>query len=174
MKSYTVRNRYKKSVYNYDHYHNEDLGISLTNEEMYRWGEATITPTDDIELDELMIAAVKENDDEEEYWGSTDISSFCDYQLEEFDDQCSGFVEDISYPDDLTVAQVIAYIDDESLAEQAQEIADDYECENVGEFLQLLYEDMGWDFFDMLFGDPVDYDIVFEGPLRVEEISDGE
>ena len=167
MKRYTVKTRYKKSVYSYDYYHNADLGISLTNEEMFRWGEATITPNED-ELADLMRAT------DEELWEDTDITAFEDYDIEELDDQCSGFLEDVSYPEDLTVAQIIAYIDNESLAEQAQEIADDNECEDVGELLQLLYEEMGWDFFEMLFMEPDDYSIEFQGPLTVEEIVDGE
>jgi hypothetical protein len=84
-KFYKISPKWKKSIYEYSKYENEDKTISFTTEEMYRWGHCIIKVEN---YEELLEIIGDPNDDRNEF-------EFDHSQVEdlEVDDQCSFYFE---------------------------------------------------------------------------------
>jgi len=86
MKYYKVEPKWKKSIYEYSTWSNEDKSKTFTMEEMYRWGHVIIKVDD--EIDETIEDYIGDaNDPNNEF----EISV---YEDAEVDDQCSLYFEE--------------------------------------------------------------------------------
>jgi|SRR6056300_825960 len=111
MKYYKISPKWKKSIFEYQTYENEDKTISFTTEEMYRWGHCVIKVEN---YEELLDIIGDPNDDRNEF-------EFDHTQVEdmEVDDQCSFYFEN---PKGITIDEL-----DEKYEEDYDYIQDNYE-----------------------------------------------
>ena len=86
-KFYKVSPKFKKSIYEYQSYRDDEKGISCQTEEMYRWGHCIIKVESDEELTEII---GDKNDAYNEFeFGHTMTED------QEVDDQCSFYFNDV-------------------------------------------------------------------------------
>jgi len=82
-KYYKISPKFKKSIYEYQTYKDEDKNISFQTEEMYRWGHCILKVEDGDELSDTIGDA---NDDRNEFeFDHTMVEE------QEVDDQCSFY-----------------------------------------------------------------------------------
>lgn len=86
-KFYKVSPKWKKSIFEYQVFKDEEKGISCEVEEMYRWGHCVIKVEDDDELEDI-IGDPNDANNEFEF----DHSMVED---QEVDDQCSFYFNDV-------------------------------------------------------------------------------
>jgi len=84
-KYYKVSPKWKKSIFEYQSYENEDKTISFTTEEMYRWGHCIVKVEDGDKLEDII---GDKDDDRNEF--EFDHSMVEDMEV---DDQCSFYFE---------------------------------------------------------------------------------
>src|SRR6056300_1463291 len=84
-KFYKISPKWKKSIYEYSKYENDDNTISFNTEEMYRWGHCILKVENDEEL--LDIIGDKDDSYNEFEFDHTMIEE------QEVDDHCSFYFE---------------------------------------------------------------------------------
>jgi len=86
-KFYKVSPKFKKSIYEYQTYRDDDKGVSCETEEMYRWGHCVIKVESDEELTEII---GDKDDDYNEFEFDHTVT-----EDQEVDDQCSFYFNDV-------------------------------------------------------------------------------
>ena len=86
-KFYKVSPKFKKSIYEYQSYRDDEKGISCQTEEMYRWGHCIIKVESDEELTEII---GDKNDAYNEFEFDHTMT-----EDQEVDDQCSFYFNDV-------------------------------------------------------------------------------
>ena len=129
---YKISPKWKKSIFEYQTFRNEDNTISFTTEEMYRWGHCIVKVEDGEKLEDIIGDA---NDPMNEFeFDSLEVED------QEVDDQCSFYFEN---PKGITTEEL-----DEN------------------------YEEDGWDYLLNNFGEPEDFYTMYQGELKVEDVTD--
>ena len=129
---YKISPKWKKSIFEYQTFRNEDNTISFTTEEMYRWGHCIVKVEDGEKLEDIIGDA---NDPMNEFeFDSLEVED------QEVDDQCSFYFEN---PKGITTEEL-----DEN------------------------YEEDGWDYLVNNFGEPEDFYTMYQGELKVEDVTD--
>ena len=129
---YKISPKWKKSIFEYQTFKNEDNTISFTTEEMYRWGHCIVKVEDGEKLEDIIGDA---NDPMNEFeFDSLEVED------QEVDDQCSFYFEN---PKGITTEEL-----DEN------------------------YEENGWDYLVDNFGEPEDFYTMYQGELKVEDVTD--
>ena len=82
-KYYKISPNWKKSIYEYQTYKDEEKGISFETEEMYRWGHCIVKVKDGEELSDII--GDKDDDQNEFEFDHTMVED------QEVDDQCSFY-----------------------------------------------------------------------------------
>ena len=112
-KFYKVSPKWKKSIYEYSKYENEDNTKSFVTEEMYRWGHCVVKVEDGNELADIIGNPIdKRNEFEFDHTMVED---------QEVDDQCSFYFQNCKG------------ITDEELNEKYEDEGQDYLLDNFGE-----------------------------------------
>jgi len=112
-KFYKVSPKWKKSIYEYSKYENEDNTKSFVTEEMYRWGHCVVKVEDGNELADIIGNPIdKRNEFEFDHTMVED---------QEVDDQCSFYFQNCKG------------ITDEELNEKYEDEGHDYLLDNFGE-----------------------------------------
>ena len=86
-KFYKVSPKFKKSIYEYQTYRDDDKGVSCETEEIYRWGHCVIKVESDEELTEII---GDKDDDYNEFEFDHTVT-----EDQEVDDQCSFYFNDV-------------------------------------------------------------------------------
>ena len=87
-KFYKVSPKWKKSIFEYQTFKNEEKGISCQTEEMYRWGHCVVKVEDDEELSHII---GDKNDSNNEFeFDHTMVED------QEVDDQCSFYFNEVN------------------------------------------------------------------------------
>jgi len=86
-KFYKVSPKWKKSIFEYQIFKDEEKGISCETEEMYRWGHCVIKVEDDEELSDIIGDPNDANNEFEFDHGMVED--------QEVDDQCSFYFNDV-------------------------------------------------------------------------------
>jgi len=129
---YKISPKWKKSIFEYQTFRNEDNTISFTTEEKYRWGHCIVKVEDGEKLEDI-IGDVNDPMNEFEF-DSLEVED------QEVDDQCSFYFEN---PKGITTEEL-----DEN------------------------YEEGGWDYLMNNFGEPEDFYTMYQGELKVEDVTD--
>jgi len=112
-KFYKVSPKWKKSIYEYSKYENEDNTKSFVTEEMYRWGHCVVKVEDGNELADIIGNPIDSRNEFE-----------FDHKMvedQEVDDQCSFYFQNCKG------------ITDEELDEKYEDGGHDYLLDNFGE-----------------------------------------
>jgi len=112
-KFYKISPKWKKSIFEYTRYENDDNTISFYTEEMYRWGHCVVKVKDDEELSDII--GDKDDNNNEFEFDSTMVED------QEVDDQCSFYFENTKG------------ITTEELDEKYEEDGHDYIEKNYGD-----------------------------------------
>jgi len=112
-KFYKVSTKWKKSIYEYSKYENEDNTKSFTTEEMYRWGHCVVKVEDGKELADIIGNPIDSRNEFE--FDHTMVED------QEVDDQCSFYFQNCKG------------ITEEELDEKYEDGGHDYLLDNFGE-----------------------------------------
>ena len=112
-KFYKVSPKWKKSIYEYSKYENEDNTKSFVTEEMYRWGHCVVKVEDGNELADIIGNPIDSRNEFE--FDHTMVED------QEVDDQCSFYFQNCKG------------ITDEELDEKYEDGGHDYLLDNFGE-----------------------------------------
>ena len=112
-KFYKVSPKWKKSIYEYSKYENEDNTKSFTTEEMYRWGHCVVKVEDGNELADIIGNPIDSRNEFE--FDHTMVEE------QEVDDQCSFYFQNCKG------------IEEEELDEKYEDGGHDYLLDNFGE-----------------------------------------
>ena len=112
-KFYKVSPKWKKSIYEYSKYENDDNTKSFTTEEMYRWGHCVVKVEDGNELADIIGNPIDSRNEFE--FDHTMVEE------QEVDDQCSFYFQNCKG------------IEEEELDEKYEDGGHDYLLDNFGE-----------------------------------------
>ena len=112
-KFYRVSPKWKKSIYEYSKYENDDNTKSFTTEEMYRWGHCVVKVEDGNELADIIGNPIDSRNEFE--FDHTMVED------QEVDDQCSFYFQNCKG------------ITEEELDEKYEDGGHDYLLDNFGE-----------------------------------------
>jgi len=112
-KFYLISPKWKKSIYEYSKYENDDNTKSFTTEEMYRWGHCVVKVEDGNELADIIGNPINSRNEFE--FDHTMVEE------QEVDDQCSFYFQNCKG------------IEEEELDEKYEDGGHDYLLDNFGE-----------------------------------------
>jgi len=112
-KFYLISPKWKKSIYEYSKYENDDNTKSFTTEEMYRWGHCVVKVEDGNELADIIGNPIDSRNEFE--FDHTMVEE------QEVDDQCSFYFQNCKG------------IEEEELDEKYEDGGHDYLLDNFGE-----------------------------------------